>query len=294
MNVQTWWLFVLGGLVCCLTPAVVRMYVPPHFSKPPNCSGEAPSVESSSISAALDAIDRIGFAFVTAAVPCASNPSSPRNRLVAMQVPVCLRRGRATANGHPSSLDEQGLELLGHYAAGNEAATTMHNQPVMALFLGPHGYISPAWYPDKQRGSKVVPTWNYVAVHVHGVLQRLESDAQLTDVLDRLTEQNETARIAASTTGAAQTAPRWRMSDAPEAYLSALRKQIVGFRIRVHRVEAAWKLSQNKPPQLQVAVSRGLSDLTSTRHTAASPQLLAAEMDGRTGDKRSTSLSAHL
>ena len=107
--------------------------------------------------------------------------------------------------------------------------------PALALLIGPHAYVSPSVYASKAETGRVVPTWNYVEVHVHGSL-RLTDDADhtLTAVTD-LTDVHEAGR----------TEP-WRVADAPDDYVARLARGIVSFELVVDRVEAKAKLSQNK------------------------------------------------
>ena len=120
----------------------------------------------------------------------------------------------------------EGLELRGHLAAGNRQCTLLAGGEALAAFGGPHAYISPGWY----RTAPAVPTWDYVAVHVHGRLEPLEGEA-LLDLLRTLAHGD----------------PGGFDVDALEAgWLGGMLNGIRGFRLRAERVEAQWKLSQNR------------------------------------------------
>jgi transcriptional regulator len=102
----------------------------------------------------------------------------------------------------------------------------------LAVFTGPHAYISPGWY----QAGPAVPTWNYATVHAYGAGRLVEDPDWLRGLLQRLSERHE-----------AREAAPWRMQDLPEAYLASMLKGIVGFEIAVTRLEGKFKLSQNRP-----------------------------------------------
>ena len=107
--------------------------------------------------------------------------------------------------------------------------------PTIAIFQGPQSYISPSWYATKREHGRVVPTWNYIAVHVHGTLEVVEDEAWLLAHLNDLTRENEDMRDAP-----------WEVSDAPAEFIRGLTRAIVGLRLRVTRVEGAWKMAQHR------------------------------------------------
>lgn len=104
----------------------------------------------------------------------------------------------------------------------------------MAIFQGPHAYVSPSYYPSKAEHGKVVPTWAYIAIHAHGRLEVVDP-AALQSQLEALTDQNEAGR----------TNP-WAVTDAPEAYINARARDIVGLRLHVDRIIGKWKINQGK------------------------------------------------
>ena len=105
----------------------------------------------------------------------------------------------------------------------------------LAIFQGPHGYISPSWYPAKQEHGKVVPTWNYAIVHAYGTMRAVEDAQWLRGMVTRLTDRNEGGR-----------SQPWAVSDAPEDYLEKMLRAIVGVEITIERLIGKWKLSQNR------------------------------------------------
>lgn len=118
----------------------------------------------------------------------------------------------------------------------------------MVIFQGPHAYITPAWYAEKQRSGKEVPTFNYAVVHAHGALLAIEDAAWLLGLVERLTARHE----------ADQAAP-WRVSDAPADYIGKLLKAIVGIEIPLTRLTGKWKLGQNRSLADQTAMAHGLA-----------------------------------
>ena len=124
--------------------------------------------------------------------------------------------------------------LLGHVARANP----LWRSPGRALVVvqGPDAYMSPSLYATKATNPRVVPTWNYVAVHVHGELVVHDDPAWVTQLVTRLTNHHEHDRD-----------ERWAVSDAPADYIASMAKAIVGIEIRIDTIEGSWKLSQNRP-----------------------------------------------
>lgn len=125
------------------------------------------------------------------------------------------------------------LHLLGHLARPNPQVADLPNSgEVLAIFSGPHAYISPGWYAS----GPAVPTWNYVDVHAYGTLRLVEDVDWLRMVLRRLSERHE-----------ARSAEPWKMEDLPAPYMTGMMKGIIGLDIAVTRFEGKYKLSQNRP-----------------------------------------------
>jgi transcriptional regulator len=125
-------------------------------------------------------------------------------------------------------------------------------EPVLMIFTGAGHYITPNWYPEKRKHGKVVPTWNYVAVHVSGTARVFEDSPSLLRHLHELTDFHE-----------AGFAERWSVADAPPEYIEGMAKAIVGVEIAVQRIEGKWKVSQNRSAEDQQGVIAGLEGLGS-------------------------------
>lgn len=174
------------------------VYLPPHFTE----SREAVLVEH---------IERHDFGLLV----------TRSGALIASQIPFLIERrdGRLYLQGHLARANPQCIDLY----AGEEA---------LAIFTGPHAYISPGWY----EAGLAVPTWNYASVHAYGPARAIDDPAWLRGLLQRLSERHE-----------AREATPWRMQDLPEPYLAAMLNGIVGIEIAVERLEGKFKLSQNRP-----------------------------------------------
>jgi len=151
-------------------------------------------------------------------------------------------------NHLPLYLDNQGV-LSGHLARANPLWQAVRaEQPVMAVFHGPHVYVTPSWYATKAQACRVVPTWNYVVVHVHGKLRVIENAHWLRSHLAALTAQQE----------AAFEQP-WQLEDAPTGFIDKLMQAVVGIEITITQLTGKWKVSQNQPSENQLGVLQGLS-----------------------------------
>jgi transcriptional regulator len=125
------------------------------------------------------------------------------------------------------------LHLQGHLAKPNpQVADLAAGGEVLAVFTGPHAYISPRWYAS----GPAVPTWNYAAVHAYGAVRAIHDTEWLRHFLRRLAQRHE-----------ARNAVPWQMEDQPAAFTKAMLNGITGFDIRVTRLEGKFKLSQNRP-----------------------------------------------
>src|SRR5262249_47198328 len=121
--------------------------------------------------------------------------------------------------------------LVGHMARANPQWREAAGQTALAIFAGPHAYISPSWYEAEQ----VVPTWNYTAVHAYGPVEVVENKAAVLDIVQRSVRVYERAM------------PRPWSFDASGTFAERMLGQIVGFRIEVEKIEGKWKLNQNHP-----------------------------------------------
>ncbi|PNV94464.1 FMN-binding negative transcriptional regulator [Pseudomonas protegens] len=158
--------------------------------------------------------------------------------LQASHLPLLLDPGQGangTLYGHLAKANPQCAEL----AAGAEA---------LVIFTGEDAYVSPSFYPSKAEHGKVVPTWNYVAVHAYGLPEVFSDPERLLKVVGGLTERHEAGR------------PQpWQVTDAPADYLEGMLRAIVGFALPIQRLEGKRKLSQNRSAEDIAGVREGLA-----------------------------------
>jgi transcriptional regulator len=129
--------------------------------------------------------------------------------------------------------DGEQLHLHGHLARPNpQVADLARGGEVLAIFHGPHAYISPNWYAI----GPSVPTWNYVDVHAYGTVQLVADAEWLRRFLVRLSERHEVLKPVP-----------WRVQELPDTYVETMLKGIIGLDIAVTRLEGKYKLSQNRP-----------------------------------------------
>jgi transcriptional regulator len=150
--------------------------------------------------------------------------------------------------------------LYGHVAKANPQWQLPAIGEALAIFMGPEAYVTPSWYATKQDTGKVVPTWNYVAVHAYGPAEFFQEAERLLDVVTRLTNKHEGVRD-----------EPWAVSDAPSDFIAAQLRGIVGVRIPVSRFEGKRKMSQNRPEADRVGVAAGLSAGADPRDRMVAP-----------------------
>jgi transcriptional regulator len=179
--------------------------------------------------------------------PFASLVTMGSSGLFASHIPMVLDR-----EGGPNGL------LRCHLSrANNQWRDFSPTVEALAIFSGPHHYITPTWYPEKQDTGKVVPTWNYAVVHAYGHLKVIEDPAWLLANVQALTGIHE----------AASPAP-WHVTDAPVDYIASQIKGIVGIEFSIERLEGKWKVSQNRPERDRIGVSEGLDRLNTDESLA--------------------------
>ena len=138
--------------------------------------------------------------------------------------------------------------LIGHIARANPQWKDASDKVrALAIFLGPDAYITPSWYATKRQTGKVVPTWNYAAIHAYGRVRFIEDPERLLQIVTRLTDTHEGNR-----------AMPWAVTDAPADYVKGMLRAIVGFEIQIERLEGKWKMSQNRPAEDRAGVIEGL------------------------------------
>jgi transcriptional regulator len=140
--------------------------------------------------------------------------------------------------------------LVGHVARANPIwQETSAQSEALVIFLGPDAYVSPSWYATKRESGKVVPTWNYLAIHATGRVRFFEERDRLLEVVTRLTDRHEQPRAAP-----------WKVTDAPADYVDGMLRSIVGVELEITRLEGKWKASQNRTAADRECVAAGLED----------------------------------
>jgi len=163
---------------------------------------------------------------------------------------VVLAEGELIANHIPMLLDpDSGPHgtLRGHVSRSNSVWSHLEGIEALAIFQGPHAYISPNWYPSRQSDGKVVPTWNYAVVHAYGHARAIQDPAWLLENVSRLTVAQE----------AGQMHP-WQVADAPRDYIEQMLRGIVGVELPVSRMQGKWKVSQNRTQADRLGAVAGL------------------------------------
>ncbi|MDV2967208.1 FMN-binding negative transcriptional regulator [Nitratireductor aquimarinus] len=138
--------------------------------------------------------------------------------------------------------------LYGHFARANAQWKDAPLSDALAIFMGPDAYVSPSWYASKKEHGKVVPTWNYSAVHARGPIEFFDDEARLRDVVERLTNLHEAERPEV-----------WSMSDAPAPFLRGQLRGIIGLRLPITGLEGKNKMSQNRSAADRAGVAEGMA-----------------------------------
>jgi transcriptional regulator len=156
--------------------------------------------------------------------------------------------------------------IRGHVARANPVwLEYKEGTEALAIFQGPQTYISPSFYPSKQKSGEVVPTWDYAVVHARGQLRFTHDAAWLRAFVARLTDTHEATR-----------AQPWKIDDAPAPYIEKMLGLIVGFELSIVSLTGKWKVSQNRPQADRHGVVKGLRDLSD-----ADSHEIAAMLAGR-------------
>jgi transcriptional regulator len=191
------------------------MYVPPHFKE-------------DRVEILHDAIRRAGAATLVSMTP---------EGLFASHAPLLIDPDPAPFG-----------TLIGHLAKANPHRRLLDPKvETLVIFQGPGGYITPSYYEAKKEHGKVVPTWNYTAIHAYGVLETFDDRDRLLSVVSRLTDMHEAPR-----------ATPWAVSDAPEDFVQGMLKGIYGLSLRITRLEGKMKMSQNRPATDHQGIIDGL------------------------------------
>lgn len=158
---------------------------------------------------------------------------------------VAEQQGELVASHLPLLVDRAAGplgQLQGHMARANSQWRELNGREVLAIFSGPHAYVSPTWYG----AAPMVPTWNYLALHVTGRFELMEEDGAVLEVLQRMASKYEAAQ------------PRPWSFDKDNDYERKLLKGIVGFRIAISRIEGKWKLGQNHSAEVRRSAAEQL------------------------------------
>lgn len=147
--------------------------------------------------------------------------------------------------------------LRAHLAKANpqwRMLADMPDTPVLVVFQGVDTYVTPSWYETKRETGKVVPTWNYAIVQVRGRAKVIEDRDWLAGQIAELTATHESGRV-----------EPWKVTDAPDAFIQAQLKGIVGLEIEIAEISGKWKVSQNRPAADRAGVAEGLDADTAVR-----------------------------
>jgi transcriptional regulator len=158
----------------------------------------------------------------------------------------------------PFIYDRERRALQGHFARNNDHWRRVDGQEALVIVRGPDAYVTPEWYASKAEHGRVVPTWNYVVAHVHGTVTIHDDPAWVGDLVRRLTDHHEAGRPAP-----------WSVDDAPERFVEGQLRAIVGLEVAIRRIDAKFKLSQNRPEADIDGVVAGLRSVGDERAAAA-------------------------
>lgn len=161
---------------------------------------------------------------------------------------VSVHNGVPYATHLPLLLNKEKTYLYGHFARQNTQWQDIQHQKVLAIFHGPHSYISASWYETHQ----AVPTWNYVTVHVYGEVELIEDEHELTSSLQDMVLQYEAPGSS------------YRLQDVDAEYLRGLNKGVQGFKMKIEKIEGKAKLSQNHPQHRRERVINQLEKIPTT------------------------------
>lgn len=156
------------------------------------------------------------------------------------------------ANPVPFLLDAEAAPkgvLRAHLARANRQWQALAaGEPALVVFQGVDTYVTPSWYETKKETGKVVPTWNYAIVQVRGPVRVIEDKEWLRRQITALTAQHEGGRM-----------EPWAVTDAPEDFVAAQLKGIIGIEMTIEAIDGKWKVSQNRPASDRIGVAEGLA-----------------------------------
>lgn len=161
-------------------------------------------------------------------------------KLIANHLPFLLREDETTGKKY----------LHAHVAKKNHQIPSLTaNDQVLVIFQSPDSYISPSYYPEKQKTHKFVPTWDFASLHIYGKLRIVDDFDFVRSQLDHFSSQEELKRE-----------KPWKLSEAPEGYLNAMQKAITGLEIEIGDSECKYKFEQKMSRENIDGVVEGLAD----------------------------------
>ncbi len=159
---------------------------------------------------------------------------------------------RLESTALPFVVDDDLSEIRAHVARANQHWRRIHGLSALMIVPGPDAYVSPRWYPSKAEHGRVVPTWNYEVIHLHGTVEIHDDPSWKRDLVAKLTDHLETGVIDPANP------QRWTVSDAPADFIDKQLRAIVGVRLTIASIDAQRKLSQNKSAGDRAGVINGL------------------------------------
>jgi len=175
---------------------------------------------------------------------------------------VSSHNGMPYATHLPLVLDRNQGYLYGHFARPNQQWKNLEKQEILVIFQGAHHYISSSWYETHES----VPTWNYVAVHVYGTIEIIDDRTELLHNLQELVSKYE------------ETSSSYAIDGQNQSYVDKLMQGIVGFRLKINRLEGKWKLSQNHSADRKKMVIEQLNHI-GTDHAKEIAELMKERME---------------
>jgi transcriptional regulator len=165
---------------------------------------------------------------------------------------VTQNAGELFASHVPMLLEDEPAphgRLIAHLARANTQWKAIGaGTSALVIFHGPDAYVSPSFYASKREHGKVVPTWDYIAIHAYGTVRVIDDADAVLGIVTKLTNAHEARR-----------AEPWAVDDAPATYIAAQLRGIVGIELTVERFDAKWKLSQNRAERDFAGVRDGLA-----------------------------------
>jgi transcriptional regulator len=178
--------------------------------------------------------------------------TSGKSGLLASHIPMMVERSEGAFG-----------TIQGHLARGNNQwRDTNAGSHALAMFVGPHAYISPSWYQTHRDDGKVVPTWNYIAIHASGRPVFFDDAERLLRFVTKLTVHFEDTYSS-----------RWSVADSPEDYVASQLKAIIGFEMPIESLEGKWKLGQNRPEADRKGAIEGLRNRAAGRDLEVSDEM---------------------